>query len=58
MKEKELRIQNNHYSNKSNNNIIDLQKTTIVNESIEHWKEYYDDILEVREDGKLHLINE
>ena len=28
------------------------------NESIEHWKEYYDDILEVREDGKLHLINE
>jgi hypothetical protein len=38
MKEKELRIQNNHYSNKSNNNIIDLQKTTIVNESIEHNK--------------------
>lgn len=28
------------------------------NESIEHWKEYNYDILTVREDGKLHLIDE
>ena len=28
------------------------------NESLEHWKEYNYDILEVREDGKLHFVDE
>ena len=38
MKEKELKIQNNNYSNKSNKSIMDLKKTSIVNESIEYNK--------------------
>ncbi len=28
------------------------------NESQEHWEKYYNDILEVREDGKLHFTDE
>lgn len=28
------------------------------NESLEHWKEYNYDILEVREDGELHFVDE
>ena len=35
MKNKEIGIQNNLFSNKSNKNLIDLKKTAIVNESIE-----------------------
>ena len=34
MKEKELGIQSNHFSNQSNLNILDLKKMTTVNESI------------------------
>ena len=34
MKEKELKIQKNHFPNKSNNNLLDLTKMTTVNESI------------------------
>ena len=34
LKEKEVRIQSNHMSNKSNNNILDLKKIATINESI------------------------
>jgi len=37
---------------------VSKYKGIAFNESQAHWEEYYRDILEVRDDGKLHFTDE